>query len=315
MLPLRWLTPRRTLLSYQHMYHAGNPADLHKHTVLAGCLAALSAPHTAALRRQQPLWFADTHAGQGVYDLTSPEALKTGDATRGFLRISTNDLSASLRQAVLGTARFGPRASAGSSPLLPPSQLPLPLPPPPLPPPPMLYPGSPAVAQAVLPRNSPLYLFERHPAEFRALRRNFAFVRQAVVEQTDGPARLVALAGENAELAQQRGLVLVDPSYEVKSEMAATAEAVLAIARALPLAAILVWYPILPAATGKDSASLCTPLEAAFPATLLKHEVRFPPSSERGLQGSGLLLLNYPLPADHLFRAAAKVVAKASHGL
>jgi 23S rRNA (adenine2030-N6)-methyltransferase len=266
-----WRAPRRTLLSYQHMYHAGNPADLHKHTVLAGCLAALSAPHTAALRQQQPLWFADTHAGRGVYDLASAEARKTGDAARGFLRISTDDLTVALRQAVLSAStRFGPRV-----PTAPTSATPSSTPPPSATPPPLLYPGSPAVALAVLPRESPLFLFERHPAEFRALYRNFAFVRQAVLEQVDGPAHLVAQASARPLLAQQRGLVLVDPSYEVKSEMAATAAAVLALARALPLAIILVWYPLLPAAVGKDSAQLCAPLEAAFPTSLHKHEVCF----------------------------------------
>ena len=244
--------PRRTFLSYQHMYHAGNAADLHKHSVLAGCLSALLAAEGPAAR----LWYADTHAGRGVYNVTSPEARKTGDAARGYLRAAELDLPAPLRHAVAATraryaAQLGSPASDDAGP-------------------PCVYPGSPAVADALLPAASRMFLFERHPAEYRALRRYFAPVRRAVVEQADGPARLLALGSAHREWRQAfsavRGFVLVDPSYESKTELADTAAAVHALARALPLAAILVWYPLLPPAVGKDSRALCEPLQRAFPA-------------------------------------------------
>ena len=59
------------MLSYQHAYHAGSPADLHKHVALAELLRLLT-------RKSRPISYLESHAGRAVYDLTSPEALKTG---------------------------------------------------------------------------------------------------------------------------------------------------------------------------------------------------------------------------------------------
>ena len=73
------------MLSYQHGYHAGGPADLHKHIVLAELLARLTA-------KPRGIAYVETHAGRGLYDLAAPEALKTGEAAQG-----------------IGRARAGPR--------------------------------------------------------------------------------------------------------------------------------------------------------------------------------------------------------------
>ena len=69
------------MLSYQHGYHAGGPADLHKHIVLAELLARLTA-------KPRGISYLETHAGRGLYDLAAPEALKTGEAAQGIGRIA-----------------------------------------------------------------------------------------------------------------------------------------------------------------------------------------------------------------------------------
>ena len=69
------------MLSYQHGYHAGGPADLHKHIVLAELLARLTA-------KPRGITYLETHAGRGTYDLGAPEALKTGEAARGIGRLA-----------------------------------------------------------------------------------------------------------------------------------------------------------------------------------------------------------------------------------
>lgn len=68
------------MLSYQHLYHAGNLADVHKHALLAWVLDYLTA-------KDKPLTYIESHAGRGLYDLSAPEAVKTGEAAQGIGRL------------------------------------------------------------------------------------------------------------------------------------------------------------------------------------------------------------------------------------
>ena len=65
------------MLSYQHSYHAGNLADIHKHAALAWVLSYL-------LKKPKPLSYIESHSGRGLYDLTSRESVKTGEAEAGI---------------------------------------------------------------------------------------------------------------------------------------------------------------------------------------------------------------------------------------
>ena len=67
------------MLSYQHIFHAGNLADVHKHALLAWTLDYLVA-------KDKPLTYIETHAGRGLYDLTAAEAEKTGEAAAGIAK-------------------------------------------------------------------------------------------------------------------------------------------------------------------------------------------------------------------------------------
>jgi len=67
------------MLSYQHIYHAGNLADVQKHAILAWILAYLQ-------RKDKPISYIETHSGRAVYDLTAAEAIKTGEAALGIQR-------------------------------------------------------------------------------------------------------------------------------------------------------------------------------------------------------------------------------------
>ena len=68
------------MLSYQHLYHAGNLADVHKHALLAHALEYLT-------RKDKPLTYLESHAGRGLYDLDAAEALRTGEAAQGIGRL------------------------------------------------------------------------------------------------------------------------------------------------------------------------------------------------------------------------------------
>ncbi len=65
------------MLSYQHLYHAGNMADVHKHSLLAWMLQYLT-------QKEKPVSYIETHAWRSLYDLTSYESTKPGEAAAGI---------------------------------------------------------------------------------------------------------------------------------------------------------------------------------------------------------------------------------------
>jgi 23S rRNA (adenine2030-N6)-methyltransferase len=129
------------MLSYQHIYHAGNLADVQKHALLAWMLAYLAA-------KDKPLSYIETHAGRGLYALDAPEAVKTGEAAAGIGRLAAAFPADHPYARCLAEvqARYGAAA----------------------------YPGSPLVAALTLRRNDSLNLYELHPQEEAALSRVMA---------------------------------------------------------------------------------------------------------------------------------------------
>lgn len=244
------------MLSYQHAYHAGGPADLHKHIVLAELLTRLTA-------KPRGISYAETHAGRALYDLAAPEAQKTGEAAQGIARLAPDPATPFGRALAATRAQHGPTA----------------------------YPGSPLIARALLrPQDRPT-LMELHPAEHAALAKALP---GAAIHRRDGYEGLLALA----PLAPRRGLVLVDPSYEVKGEYAAAVGFARRLLAKWPEAAILLWYPLLPEARHRAL------LAALAPLAPLVDEVAFAPRPSRGMTGSGLALLNAPWGAAAAFAAA-----------
>lgn len=245
------------MLSYQHAYHAGNPADLHKHGILAGLLAALTV-------KPRGLTYMETHAGRGLYDLTGPEALKTGEAAFGVQRAAPGP--GPLRQ-VLDKVRAAHGPSA--------------------------YPGSPLIARTLLRPQDRLHLMELHPAEHAALKAALAAPNVAV-HRRDGFEGVLALSPPDP----RRGLVLVDPSYEVKTEYAAVADFVKKLLRRWPQAVVMIWYPLLPAGREADL------IGGLGPLAKLRHEVRFAMREGHRMTGSGVVLVNAPHDAPALCDAA-----------
>jgi 23S rRNA (adenine2030-N6)-methyltransferase len=194
------------MLSYQHAYHAGAPADLHKHAALAGLLALLKRKPGRAIT------YLETHAGRALYDLGGAEALKTGEALRGIGAVQPTDHP-------FWAAVEAARAVGG----------------------PMAYPGSPMVAQSLLGPDDRITLMELHPAEHVALKAAMAGGNVSV-HKRDGHEGLRALTPPQP----RRGLALIDPSYEVKAEYLSTAMLALETATRWPEGVILVWYPLLP---------------------------------------------------------------------
>lgn len=241
------------MLSYQHGYHAGNLADVHKHALLAWMLAYLTA-------KDKPLSYFETHAGRALYRLDAPEAQKTGEAAAGIGR------AAAWFAADHPYARLLARVRAAEGPAA--------------------YPGSPLIAAHSLRPGDRMTLAELHPAEFAALQAALA-PYPATCLQRDG----LALATEVLPPTPRRGVLLADPSYEVKTEFAALPLAFRRIANKWPVGVLILWYPLL---AGGPHLPMLADLEARFPGAL-RHEVTFPPARPgHRMTGSGLFVVNPP---------------------
>ncbi|MGC3939358.1 23S rRNA (adenine(2030)-N(6))-methyltransferase RlmJ [Roseobacter sp. EG26] len=241
------------MLSYQHIYHAGNLADVHKHGLLAWMLKYLT-------RKDKPLTYIETHAGRALYDLDDPAALKTGEAQQGIAQ--TADWFASdhpLREVLLRTRRVhGPQS----------------------------YPGSPLIAAQLLRPEDKIHLAELHPAENAAL--DFALsAYSAKCYRMDG----FELAHSLCPPMPRRGLLLIDPSYEIKGDYTDIPGHIKRITRAWNVGIICLWYPLL---NSDAHRGMIDDLQKSYPKAL-RHEVTFAPARPgHRMIGSGMFIINPP---------------------
>jgi 23S rRNA (adenine2030-N6)-methyltransferase len=253
------------MLSYQHLFHAGNLADVQKHALLAWVLDYL-------IQKDKPLSYIETHAGRGIYDLGAEEAIKTGEADKG---ITVAEALFPKGHPYLNRLNEV-RASYG----------------------PLAYPGSPLIAALSLRDQDTIHLAELHPQEHQHLRHAMN-PWETHIYQRDGFDLALALTPPTP----RRGLMLIDPSYEVKADYEAIPKHIANIARKWNVGIVALWYPIL---TGGAHAPMLTALQAQFPEAL-RTEVRFPPVREgHRMEGSGMFVVN---PPYGLAEEAARVEA------
>ena len=245
------------MLSYQHHYHAGNLADLHKHALLAWVLEYLTG-------KQKPLSYIETPAGRGLYDLDAPEARKTGEAAAGILRgESALPEDHPYRRAIAAT-----RAAHG----------------------PMAYPGSPLIAAHLLRATDSITLAELHPGEYAHLARVMAG-SGAKLYHRDG----LELARALCPPTPRRGVVMIDPSYEVKDDYTALPRLLADLRRKWNVGVLLLWYPIL---TSDLHAPMTARLQTDHPDIAL-HETCFALiRAGHRMVGSGLAVINPPWGMD-----------------
>ncbi|WP_112872695.1 23S rRNA (adenine(2030)-N(6))-methyltransferase RlmJ [Paracoccus endophyticus] len=253
------------MLSYQHAYHAGNLADLHKHALLAVALARLAA-------KDKPFTYLETHAGRGLYDLRSPQAARTGEATAGITRALAEDWLPADHPLLSALAAV--RAVHG----------------------PDAYPGSPLIARHFLRPGDVAHLAELHPAEYPALAAVAGF---AHLHNADG----FAMANALIPPTPRRGLLLIDPSYEVKADFDRLPGIVSRLARKWNVGVIALWYPVLGDAR---HAGMVADLTASHPQGLLSQVGFRPARPGHGMIGSGMFIINPPFGlADEAARLAA----------
>jgi 23S rRNA (adenine2030-N6)-methyltransferase len=251
-------------MNYRHAYHAGNFADVVKHLAVVSVLHHLRKKNTA---------FAviDSHAGCGAYNLTGPEASRTGEAAEGIARLT----NVSGGPATLTTYL---ELASGAR-----------------------YPGSPLLAAQLLRPQDRLVAIEKHPAAAAALAMTLQPYAKARVEVADGYCRLLALVPP----PEHRGLVLIDPPYESPDEFRDAASAVTAAYRRFATGIYLIWFPIKSAA---EANGFCGEVLASGAAKVLRIDVTRRHAVEGKLNAAGLLVLNPPWQFELDMRASLDLI-------
>ena len=268
------------MLSYQHAYHAGSAADVHKHVTLSALLNRLHAKASA-------ITCVDTHAGRGLYPLDASETQRGGEYITGVVPIWTQRERLAARDPVLkvwlddiASLNGGQRALSR-------------------------YPGSPWWFGHTLRDQDRLALFELHPGEVKHLEHACAALPHNVrVTFSDGPHSLL----QQLPYPTPRLCVLIDPSYELKHEYAGMANTLAAIAHKVRHAIVMLWYPILP--QGYHDA-LLSDVVAQGVRNVWQSELMFRSSTQgRGMCGSGLLILNPPWRLNEALSKTFSLVAE-----
>ena len=247
------------MLAYRHAFHAGNHADVLKHTVLMLVLRYMN-------QKDKPYRFVDTHAGAGGYSLEGGYAQKKGEYEQGVARLwERDDLPEALADYVNLVRQFNADGKLAQ------------------------YPGSPAIAQMTLRAKDQMRLFELHPTDYRILSAYLGEQRGAEVRNADGFENLKGTLPPSS----RRGVVLMDPSYEGHNDygrvIAALRDALLRFAEGV----YLVWYPQV---SKLEAAQLPKRLEGVAPKGWLhvRLTVQVPDTQGFGLAGSGMFVINPP---------------------
>lgn len=244
------------MLSYRHGFHAGNFADVLKHVVLVEVLDYLK-------RKAKPLGYIDTHAGAGSYDLGSAFAQKKREFESGIGRLWRGDPGP--------VALYLDCVRAGN----PEGEL-------------AHYPGSPAIARALLGDDDRLFLFERHGNEATALREWAADDGRITVREEDGYGGCIGLLPPPS----RRGVLLMDPSYELAADDERVVRTLAAAHRRFATGVYLLWYPVVRRARAE---ALIAALCATGIRRIERHELGIAADSEGfGMTASGMIVINPP---------------------
>lgn len=258
------------MFSYRHGFHAGNHADVLKHVVLVQLLKALAS-------KDKPFTVVDTHAGAGGYELDSGFAAKSREADTGIARLwPRENLPAAIADYIEQVRPCNPEGLLRR------------------------YPGSPQIAVQMMRPGDKLHAFELHTTEIRLLQQHFARAgRRVVVHAEDGFAGLKALMPPPS----RRGLTLIDPPYEDKTDYRKVTAAVADALERFATGIVAVWYPQV---QRPESEKLPGQLQRLAAGDWLHVSLTVATPSEEGLglHGSGVFVFNPPWKLEAALRDA-----------
>ncbi len=246
------------MLSYRHSFHAGNHADVVKHIVQSLILNSLT-------QKDKPFVYHDTHSGVGRYDLTHEWSEKTGEYKQGIARIwQQADLPKDIASYLNAIAELNDGEEL------------------------RYYPGSPRVARAHLRRQDRMVLTELHPADHPLLQQEFERDRQVSIYKEDGFSRLKA----SLPPKERRGLVLIDPPYELAKEYRDVVAAIAQSYKRWATGIYAIWYPVV---NRHDIDDMIAGLKKLDIRNILQIELGVSPdTNERGMTASGMIVINPP---------------------
>ncbi|WP_019223887.1 23S rRNA (adenine(2030)-N(6))-methyltransferase RlmJ [Bartonella rattaustraliani] len=249
-------------MNYRHIYHAGNFADVFKHIIVTRIVEYLK-------RKEKAFRVIDTHAGIGIYDLSSAEAQKTGEWYEGVQRLLSAPLPENLKTLLQPWYDIIDTFNKGKKEVL-------------------FYPGSPVLIRQLLRKQDRLTAIELHDKDYHILAKNFAGDYQTKILHLDGWLSL------NAHLPpkEKRGLILVDPPFEKPGEFSRLVEGLMKAYRRFSGGIYALWYPIK---YDEDIQTFLHALHQTKIPKILQLEMRvrknaiFPT-----MHGSGMIVINPP---------------------
>ncbi|SET34626.1 23S rRNA (adenine(2030)-N(6))-methyltransferase RlmJ [Thorsellia anophelis] len=246
------------MLSYRHSFHAGNFADVLKHIVQLLILDSLK-------EKEKPFMYLDTHAGAGRYALHSDESTKTSEYLEGIARLWEAKDTPELIKPYLdlikslnlnGELRY--------------------------------YPGSPLIAKLSLREDDKLVMAELHPSDQILLKKVFLHDERATIKLGNG----FQLLKSHLPPLSRRGLVLIDPSYELKEDYQLVIQAIKEGHKRFATGVFALWYPVVFRQTIKK---MSAELKASGIKKILQIELGVKPDSDRrGMTASGMIVINPP---------------------
>ncbi|AKR79122.1 MULTISPECIES: 23S rRNA (adenine(2030)-N(6))-methyltransferase RlmJ [Edwardsiella] len=244
------------MLSYRHSFHAGNHADVLKHTVQSLIIAALK-------EKDKPFLYLDTHAGAGRYLLSGEHAEKTGEYLEGIARLwQRDDLPEALTPYMDAVRHFNRSGQL------------------------RYYPGSPLIARQLLREQDRLHLSELHPSDFPLLRAEFQKDERARVVRENGYQQLKS----QLPPATRRGLILIDPPYELKSDYQDVVKGIQEGHKRFATGTYALWYPVV---LRQNIKRMIHALEETGIRRILQIELAVrPDSDQRGMTASGMIVIN-----------------------
>lgn len=246
------------MLSYRHSFHAGNHADVLKHTVQSLIIESLK-------EKEKPFLYLDTHAGAGRYKLSGEHSERTGEYLEGIARIwQQDDLPAELEAYISAVKALNQSGQL------------------------RYYPGSPLIARHLLREQDSLQMTELHPSDFPLLRSEFQKDNRARVERADGYTQLKS----KLPPVSRRGLVLIDPPYEIKTDYQAVVTGINEGHKRFATGVYALWYPVV---LRQQIKRMVRELQETNIRNILQIELLVrPDSDQRGMTGSGMIVINPP---------------------
>lgn len=261
------------MLSYHHAYHAGNFADVLKHSISLHILNYLT-------QKPKPVFYLDTHSGTGAYALATREPQKNKEFENGIAQFWSSDTLPEMLSHYVSQIQTFNETDALTH-----------------------YPGSPWLAQQVLRPQDRLALYELHPQAFKDLKNNFNHDKRIQMHQSDGFHACISQLPPK----ERRGYILMDPPYEIKQDYQTVVETLQKAYKKFATGVYALWYPVV---DRYRINTLLKQFENSAIHNVVQFEMGIAPDGDNGMTASGMIVINPPWTLMAAAKDALPVMAK-----